>query len=555
MADSVGTFPLIAGFPVAAGGAPPAQPAIELAQLPPAGLALPATLAGVVLGRGDGTLLLRTEVGTLALKTLLALPPGSRVDLRVLPGQPPTVVLFHIEEPTPDGTPPSGDGAQAAPNSKSPTAAPPADERPTQLDLGTEIEATVLSPAPSNQIAGTPTPAGTRLILRVTLLPSFSPTTTQTASTETAFIGTVVSGVADRTTVATPIGTLQLDQRLSLPAGTTLAFVRIAALPPAAAPARVDTGTVLEATVLSPPSGDSSQALPVGTRLVLRIVPLPSPQTDARTAQATDTFVGAVVTGSSSETMVDTPIGTLALEKRLALPPGTLLGLQRLAATPPEAPVEAPLAQRDGWPALDEALVALSHAAPELATRLRGDLTPTSGIGLAGTLLFLMGALNNGAWPGPKTANTLDSTGHHELRARLEGDVAEFRSLADPPKGDWRVFVLPLFDGPTIRPVRLYLRRSARGDARPDDGTRFVLDVTMSRMGALQLDGLVRQQRFDLVLRSHRAITAEMRHDITAVFHNATSAAGLAGDIIFTTASRFAVAPLDALRAHVGVDA
>jgi hypothetical protein len=39
------------------------------------------------------------------------------------------------------------------------------------------------------------------------------------------------------------------------------------------------------------------------------------------------------------------------------------------------------------------------------------------------------------------------------------------------------------------------------------------------------------------------------------VFRNATSAAGLAGDIVFTTASRFAVAPLEALHPHVAINA
>ncbi|HYM04451.1 MAG TPA: hypothetical protein VET85_15970, partial [Stellaceae bacterium] len=93
-----------------------------------------------------------------------------------------------------------------------------------------------------------------------------------------------------------------------------------------------------------------------------------------------------------------------------------------------------------------------------------------------------------------------------------------------------------------------------RGENRPEEGTRFVLDVDLSRLGEVQFDGLVRMQRFDLVLRSHRAIDAEMRRDIADVFRDATSAAGLSGDIVFTTASRFAVAPLEALRAHIGVE-
>ncbi|HYM03056.1 MAG TPA: hypothetical protein VET85_08930, partial [Stellaceae bacterium] len=199
-------------------------------------------------------------------------------------------------------------------------------------------------------------------------------------------------------------------------------------------------------------------------------------------------------------------------------------------------------------------LGALDRVAPGIAAQLRADLTPKSGPELAGTLLFLLGALGSGTWPGAKAGAALDLAGQHPLRMRLEGDVMELRGLADPPKGEWRVFVLPWLDGSIVRPIRLYLRRRARGESRSEEGTRFLLDVDLSRLGEVQFDGLVRKQRFDLVLRSHRPIGAEMRRDIAEVFRDATSAAGLAGDVVFTTASRFAVTPLDALRQHIGVE-
>jgi len=559
MADPVGALPLAPPAPFT-GAALPAQPTLEFAQLPPPALLLAATLTGTVLGRnGDGALLLRTDFGTLALKTLLALPPGSQVDLRVLPGPPPALMLLHREEPVLPPAAASGGGtafaaAQAKPGATPGTPPPAEEEPPTQLAFGTEIEATLLSPAANE--TGTPLPAGTHFVLRVAALPQGA----SAGASPTSFPGTIVAsapGNGGRTTVETPIGTLVLDRLLPQPTGTVLSFERIATLPPAAAAPPVEHATVLQATVVAARPGDPDQALPPGTRLVLRATPLSAPPAaPLATGVAKDgTFIGIVSDNRGAETIVETPIGVLALERRLALPPGTLLGLQRLAATPPEAPIEAPLAQRSTWPALEETLAALDRAAPALAARLRSDLAPISAKGLAGTLLFLLGALSSNTWPGAKVAALLDSAGQHALRLRLDGDLAEIRQLADPPSGDWRVFVLPWLEGGHVRPLRLYLRRKSRRDERPEEGTRFVLDIDMSTLGALQFDGLVRQKRFDLVLRSHRAISAEMRHDIGEVFHNAVSAAGFSGEIVFTTASRFAVAPLDALRAHIGVEA
>ncbi|MGO8914990.1 MAG: hypothetical protein ACLQJR_03690 [Stellaceae bacterium] len=587
MADTVGPVPSISTSFLAS-AIPSLPPAIELAQQPPAALLLAATLSAVVVGRGgNGALLLRTDYGTLALKTALALAAGSRVELKLLPGPPATVLLLDIEQPeTPSlaalpAAASAGAPAPAAPAAANGTATPPVapeagetEEPPAQLDLGSEVEATLVSPLPGEQNL----PAlmeGTRLVLRIAVPAPDAPPPPPSGPTPVGIIGTVMPAAADgnaRTALQTPWGTLLLDQHLALPPGTALTLTPLATTPPASGD--IAMGTVVQARVLPPPPGDAATALPSGTQLTLRLAVLPAtpaaappagaassaaPATaTAPTAPAAATpadFIGRVVAGAAGETVVDTPLGMLALEQRLALPPGTLLGLQRLAATPPTPPDDAPVTQSATWPALAQTLSVLDRALPDLAARLRSDLSPASGQQLAGTLLFLMSALNTGAWPGVRVATALDTAGRRDLRQRLDNDLEELHQLAEPAAGDWRTFVLPLLTGGLIRPVRLYLRRRSGASAPPEQGTRFVLEVDTSRLGALQLDGLVRPQRFDLVLRSHGAIAAEMRREIAEVFRNATTASGLAGDISFAIAARFAVAPLDALRAHVGLTA
>jgi len=549
MADTVTRLPSV-GLSFLAGAALPPQIVIELAQQPPPALLAAAIVSAVVLGRGgNGTLLLSTNDGPLALKTTLSPPPGSKVELRLLPGTPPTVALLHVEG---GETPAPGPLAPLAPSPAKPGAAASAGAQPepppAQLDLGTEVTATVVLAPPRPQ-PGDPAP-GARLVLRVALpAPGAAPN-------PGASLGTIIenpAGISAHTTLSTPLGTLALDQRLSLPVGTPLSLERLAALPPLPT-AQLGTGIVIDAKVAGPgATTDPTAALPAGTRLVVRVLAAPPLRDDATAADAI--LKASVAPSTSGETVLDTPVGLLTLARRLNLPAGTTLGLQRLSLAAPDAPAETPLAQRTSWPALDQALQVLDRAAPELAARLRSDLTPRSGAQLAGTLLFLVNALSNGSWPGTKSTSVLDVAGHRALHERLDGDVAELRQLAQPASGDWRIFVLPLLDGGVVRPVRLYLRRRQAGRAPADQGARFVLDVDLSRLGAVQLDGLVRQQRFDLVLRSHRAIPPEIRQAITQVFHDASSAAGLSGDIIFTTASRFAVAPLEALRGHVGFEA
>jgi len=99
MADTVENVPSVGAPPLSdASSTPP--PVVELVQQPPAALLLASTLSAVVVGRGgNGALLLRTDYGTLALKTALELAPGVRVDLKLQPGPPATALLLHVDAP------------------------------------------------------------------------------------------------------------------------------------------------------------------------------------------------------------------------------------------------------------------------------------------------------------------------------------------------------------------------------------------------------------------------------------------------------------------------
>jgi hypothetical protein len=306
------------------------------------------------------------------------------------------------------------------------------------------------------------------------------------------------------------------------------------------APTQLALGTVIEAVVRAP-AGTGPVA---GTQLLLRVV--------APSATDANLVTGTVVDVAGNETLVATPIGVLALQRRLALPPGTTIAfvvIDTIIAASEAAPVPA---RSSGWLALEEALFALLGPAPALAEQLRAELSPQSGAQLAGSLLFLLGALYQGTWPGPAIARALNASGQAKLAKRLAEDIAALRRLSeDPTTGDWRVLTLPLLLGNFPLAVRLYLNRKAPG---PDD-IRFAIEVEFSRLGPLQLDGMVRNNRLILVLRSHRALTPELRQEMRAVFQRALSGSGLSGDLSFATAATFLVSPLDAMKEHIKITA
>ena len=306
-------------------------------------------------------------------------------------------------------------------------------------------------------------------------------------------------------------------------------------------PTQLGLGTVVAAIVRQP----AKQGPAAGVQLLLRLV--------APTTTAPDLMTGTVVDSAGGETLLSTTIGLLALQRKLALPAGTQIGFVVIDTMAPEIEAAMAPARSGGWNALEETLFALIGQAPALADQLRTALTPSSGLELAGTLLYLLGALYQGNWPGPTITRTLNDSGYEKLNKRLADDIAALRRLSDDPTtGEWRVLTLPLLLGNFPLALRLYLqRRKPAGQ----DGIRFALEAELSRLGPVQLDCLVRSKRLILVLRSHRGLTPELREEMRAVFRRALHATGISGDLSFATVATFLVHPLDQMRQHIQITA
>ena len=422
----------------------PAPTVVEFASPPPPSLlSAGGVIAATVVGSDGEVLTLRTDFGSIALKTLLALEPGTSVELKLFAGPPAGAAILSA-----DGAP-IGYGAlraAAAPGSApAPAAAVQAETAPTVVELGQTVRATVVAAAAT---PGAPT-AGSELALRV------------------------ASG--------------------------------------------------------APPNAPA-------------------------------TLTGTVVQSGGPTTLVDSALGRLALDARIDLAAGSPLALERLPAPARAGAAAAPAspALGTGWPALDEALASLDRTAPALAAQLRADLAPSAAPRLAAALLFFMGVLKGDtSWPGDPMGLALTAAGRADLRARLAKDVSDLRQQAsESARGDWRIFTLPVLDEAAVQPIRLYVRNPREdggSGGQSQQGSRFVLDLDLSRLGPLQLDGLVRGSKFDLVLRSHEPLDPALKAEIGTLFHTALDGSGLGGDVAFVTTAQFPVSPLSALRPRLGL--
>lgn len=196
------------------------------------------------------------------------------------------------------------------------------------------------------------------------------------------------------------------------------------------------------------------------------------------------------------------------------------------------------------WPALQEALDGMAATAPEMAAQMQNTI-PTASPKLAPTALFFLAALKIGmaeSWLGPQVLQTLRDTGKSNLAERLTGDFGKISAQAkDILGGEWKGISMPLLHEGEISQMQFYIRRQHdEREQEKDDGTRtaptrFILNLHLSRMGDMQLDGLLRKKNFDLILRSAEALPLTMRQELMQSFAKGLAQAEMQGGISFQT--------------------
>ncbi|SDG68737.1 hypothetical protein [Roseospirillum parvum] len=539
--------------PPATPSATPAPPVVILSAAPPALAALPSQgLVELLVSGGGSPATLAGPGGPLSLTSPLPLPEGSTVTLRLGPqtgtgtpemGQRGARLIAVDGRPpgAPPGTPPAGPPGTPPGNlAGGPPGTPPGGASaaagaragavslttgPGPLLTATVLQAPGLSP-PTGTASGPltqPLPGGTSLGVRIAAI---SPPTPGGAAT---------AGSAPIPGAGTPSPT----------PGTP-------PIPPGAPPA-----TSQPPSQPAPRPATPLQAgAPTG-------VPTPPPASPAAPQSFSPPLIlsGQVAPNTSAgQPLIQTPAGLLAVQvpPGTDLPPGSRVGLEVASLTPPRpaAPTVPPtpiLSQPGpGWPALDQALELLARNDPPAARQLAESL-PRDGPRLLAASVGFMGALraaDGRPWPGGDAGRALANAGPKggELARRLTSDLKEMAGRRGEALGsEWRTLTLPFADGAEISRIRMVVRRSPDPEdedsppGRRKGGTRFVIDLELSNLGALQLDGLYTpvDKRLDLILRSRHRLPDDMRAELLYRFTESSEAIGLNASLTLQITQHF----------------
>jgi len=252
-----------------------------------------------------------------------------------------------------------------------------------------------------------------------------------------------------------------------------------------------------------------------------------------------------VATTRAGQPVLSTPQGTLVLQARSDLPAGTALTVQLQAPAPlPAILPPLDLAQGTEWPALKEVMGMLAASDPTLARTVSAQLLPQATKKLTTKLLFLLSALRGGdaaGWLGEAGRQALEQGGGRGALARLVEDFqAAGRQGAEPAVEGWRSYPVPFAGPDRIDHLRLHVRaigpdgKDERGEARPRT-RRFLVELDLTALGPMQLDGLVQPKRLDLMVRTRTLLPTPLKADLHAIFQDSLQAVGFAGILGFQT--------------------
>lgn len=348
--------------------------------------------------------------------------------------------------------------------------------------------------------------------------------------------------VATATPPATPVPSPSLPA--PLPSGAQIQVRLLAAEPYGQAPS--------EPSSAPPPPPAPVAATPAQSALP------PRPALPLSAAPPTGSLEATIVAHTpAGQTVVDTAVGRLllTLPKTLAMAAlGSRLRFELVSADKPASPLPAakpsgPSALAREWPTLKEALSAAQDAPdPEIHAALDRAL-PKAGPRLAQQIMSFVDAVSQGgskAWLGDTVTRALEHASGGII-GRLDHDLKDMLVPPRGPDANWHLTIVPFLDGRELRQIRFFDRRKKSDGAkrRPEDPARFIIECDHSELGTMQIDGLMHEQRLDMILRSHDPLPAIMERDILVLFDQACVGLRIRGQLSFQAVANFPISPID----------
>lgn len=332
---------------------------------------------------------------------------------------------------------------------------------------------------------------------------------------------------------------------LTLPPGANATVQIISITPPPALQAAVPAITtpvtsqpVSQPAVVPAASGVQAAATPVIAR------PINSLALPLNHEPASPSFTTVVVGQTAQrEPVATSPAGLFVLDSRSPLPVGTQVELSLVNVTEPPLETEPGLVQRTAqdWPALQQALAGMAGVLAGSAATSRLVRPEAAG----NSILFILAALRIGnvqALTSDATLDALRTRGQIELLSRMNAEFQQMGQNWTRPEAsasEWKTLLLPLMPQGQLTRFAIHTRQE-REVYSPEAALhtkRLVVELELSRLGPLLLDGYIRHKSMDMTLRSQRMLSRELKDELRLAYRDTLTSLGWSGGMEFQTAA------------------
>jgi hypothetical protein len=245
-------------------------------------------------------------------------------------------------------------------------------------------------------------------------------------------------------------------------------------------------------------------------------------------------------TGTEGQLILQSEDKAFFIKAPVSAPPGSTIILA-IDEPKPEPLVTLPHARDLNFQALPQALAALEQISPHIFNNVMTNFLPQPSESLGGALMFLLSAFKQGdlsSWLGGSAVETLKTAGKHSLVGSLSKEL-NAQPSQDPVVGEWRTYPIPLFAHQQFESLTLHVhsdrdaRKDKSGKEKAVGKIRFLIDMRLSRLGAMQVDGFVQPKKLDMVLRSENALPEGLHHELRLAYIKALDAVGYTGSLNF----------------------
>jgi len=329
--------------------------------------------------------------------------------------------------------------------------------------------------------------------------------------------------------IARPVGVPSLTADIAKPIGVTTQSV----LATAPAPLTLRLTNIVPPGVVVPEPKINPSAPPIMQAHVIGTTPQKLP------------VIAAILPGNSEPVLFTVPF------RAPNLTPGTTLQftLQQPAAAPQTGAPLPPLGPPEWmqlalpvWPEFDDMAQTIRAADPQAYQSLMRASVPNATIAdriPAAALLFIAAARGGdiAGWLGGKNTDLLRRAGRLESIGNIERDsTMTGRSEQAGAAGEWRSVSIPMGMQDQISRMMLHYHQDQESDGSDDEdrnGTRFIFDLNMTRMGPVQIDGFQREQKLDLIIRTRENLSPGMQQRMKQLWHSALEASNMTGEMSF----------------------